>query len=72
MPGEGGMEEKLTFRLTSADLARLRRLAGPIHRGLVARAAMRVGMDYYEKNPAELLKIEPMPPGRKPRKRSTR
>lgn len=72
MPGEGGMEETLTFRLTAADMERLRRLAGPIHRGLVARAAMRIGMDYYEKNRAELLKIEPAPPGRKPRKKSTR
>jgi hypothetical protein len=66
------MEEKLTFRLTSAEMARLRRLAGPIHRGLVARAAMNIGLDYFEKHREALLSIEPIPPGRKPRRKPPR
>jgi hypothetical protein len=63
------LEETLTLRLSSAEMRLLRRISGPISRSHVAREALKIGLDYFAKNPQALLKLPPRPTGPKPRRR---
>lgn len=68
---EEQLSESITFRVAPSDLDRLREVAGPVPRSLVARAAMRIGLEAFEADPSRVLDIKPAPRGPKPR-RSTK
>lgn len=73
-PSDEAMEERQVIRLTDAEMARLRRIAGPIPRALVAREALRIGLDFFETHREALFRIEPRraKPARKPRAKRRR
>ena len=62
------MSASLTFRLTPTDLERLARVAGPVPRGLVARAAMMVGLEAFERDPGKVMRLKPAPRGPRPKR----
>jgi hypothetical protein len=64
------LAERITFRVSSADTRLLRRVAGPVSRSLVAREALRIGLQHFAKNPGAVLRLPPTPPGPKPRRKS--
>ena len=63
------LTESLTFRVSKTDADRLREVAGPVARSLVARAALRIGLEAFEADPSKVMEIKPAPRGPKPKKR---
>jgi len=65
---EDPLTESLTFRVSEGDIERLKGVSGPIPKSLVARAALRIGLQVFEEDPTRVLDIKPAPRGPKPRK----
>lgn len=63
------LTESITFRVSETDLARLQRVAGPVSKSLVARAAMLMGIEAFEAEPAKVLQLKPAPRGPRPKKK---
>ena len=60
----------LTYRVSPADMDRLKKVAGPVARSLVAREAMRLGLEEFERDPERVMKI--IPPERPSKSRPRR
>jgi hypothetical protein len=63
------LSEQLVLRVSEADKALLRRVAGPVSRSLVAREALRIGLRQLAKDRRAVMRLTPVPPGPKPRRR---
>ncbi len=63
---EDALTQQLNLRVSKRDIDRLNKVRGPVPRSLLAREAMRRGLEDFEKDPALVLKIPPSTPGPKP------
>lgn len=63
------MTTSLSFRCAESDLERLARVCGPVPRSLVARAALLIGIELFERDPGAVMSLKPAKPGPKPKKK---
>lgn len=62
---EEHLTEQLNLRLAVDDMTRLDDLSGLVPRSIVARAALRIGIEAIEKDPSLLTKAARAPAGRR-------
>lgn len=62
------LTESITYRVSKRDVERLKAVSGPVSKSLVARAAMRLGLKAFEKDPTKVMKLKPAPTGPRPKK----